>query len=250
MDTKKNYTAEGFLGATFTHICLFLILFFVLWGSSSSTGNSNDSGSGQQLEVMLGNDINGSGAQHAQATTVNIHQQESSHQVQTSSDVSENLLRTNEVGNELTLLDANTSQSNTAEQAYAGAVYPNGNNQNQNHGNTGLTGNMGRPDGTPNGTALENSTGTGTGSLDMAGWIWNSKPRVDDRTDEGGRIKFRIRITADGEIESVTAVEKSVSPSLVRLYQAEVEKLNFSRSDGRAATEGAVGYITFVIHAK
>lgn len=247
MNTPKNYAFESFLGAAFTHLCLFLILFFVIWGGTATVGNSTETGSGQHLEVMLGNDINGSGEQRAQAKAEGIRQQKSSQHTQTS-DASQNLLRTNETGNEVTLLDANTQPPNRAEQAYARAVYPNGNNQKPNNGNTGLMGNQGRPDGIPSGNGLESLIGTS--SLNMAGWIWNSRPTVDDKTDEGGRIIFRIRITADGEIESVTPVEKSVSPSLVRQYQAEVEKLNFSRSDGRAATVGAVGYITFVIHSR
>ncbi len=138
---------------------------------------------------------------------------------------------------------------------------------NSNGDREGKTGDQGDPKGSLNSRALYgeggsgggsgggHGTGTGKGngpgaSLNMAGWMWDSKPKVNDESDESGRIVFKIRINVDGEIESINAIEKSVSPSLVRKYQDEVEKLTFSKSSGQGATEGAVGYITFIIRSR
>ncbi len=240
MDTQKSYKVEGLLGAVFTHLFVLLLLLVVIWGGSSTVVNSKNRGSGPEgLEIILGNDINGSGRQQSE----NTHQsQEPAKVSQTVSQAPQELIRSNEVGNEITVQDVK-AQEPGQQQVYARAIY----SGTTGNGDTNESGNFGKPDGSPDGNSLYDG---GTSSLDMAGWIWDRKPVVDDRTEESGRIKFKIKINADGEVESVTAVEKSVSPSLVRLYLEEVQKLSFSRSNGRPVNEGASGYITFVIHSR
>lgn len=104
--------------------------------------------------------------------------------------------------------------------------------------------------GSPTGVGMGAGPGVGSGSgasLDMAGWRWNKMPVFKDNTDETGRVRFKVTINADGDIESIVAVEKSLSPSLVRNYESQLRELTFSRSNGKVATEGAVGYITIII---
>lgn len=208
-------------------------------------------------------------------------------QVTPTSDAPEKIIISDEPGNEIRIEEEKKKQQEADKQQRIAqekekqrqklnkaASYPtaatNSNSKggsNNNGDKPGTVGDQGSPKGTLNGKALygEGGSGSGTGggngsgtgkgngpgaSLDMAGWMWDGKPRIEDNSDESGRIRFKIKINADGEIESIVAVEKSVSPTLVRKYQAEVEKLTFSKSSGQGANEGAVGYITFIIRSR
>jgi hypothetical protein len=115
-----------------------------------------------------------------------------------------------------------------------------------------LYGDFGKGGGSGGGEGGGVGTGRGDGaSLDMAGWIWDFKPKVKDETNESGKIVFKIKINSEGEIVSVIPIEKSVSPELVKIYQDEVMKLTFTKTDNTASpppyTEGK---ITFIIRSK
>lgn len=202
-------------------------------------------------------------------------------------DLAEKIITSDETGNEIKLAEEKKRKEEVEKQKRiadekekqrkklnTAASYPttpatgsNTSGSNNNGDKPGTVGDQGSPKGTLNGKALYgeggtgggtgggNGTGTGKGngpgaSLNMAGWMWDGKPKVNDNTDESGRIVFEIKINADGEIQSVRPIEKSVSPTLVRKYQAEVEKLTFSKSNGQGASEGAIGYITFIIRSR
>lgn len=96
------------------------------------------------------------------------------------------------------------------------------------------------------------SGGTGGGAaLDLAGWMWDSKPTPKDNTNESGRIVFQIKINAEGEIIAITAIEKTVSPALVQFYKAHVEKLTFSKINPTVTPSATtVGKITFIIKTR
>lgn len=122
-----------------------------------------------------------------------------------------------------------------------------------NNGNKeGTVGDMGKPNGNPDVRGIyDGNGGKGSGgSLDMAGWRWDSKPKVNDESNEEGKIVFQIKVDEEGNIISVNVLEKTVSPTLVQKYRKEVEELTFSRSGGGNSGEGATGRITFIITSK
>ncbi len=95
-----------------------------------------------------------------------------------------------------------------------------------------------------------NPGGGGGTALEMAGWIWDSKPAPDDTSSEEGRIVFEIKIDDQGEIISIKTIEKTVNPTVERIYKAEVEKLTFSKTDNLPPAPTSTGRITFIIKAK
>lgn len=102
------------------------------------------------------------------------------------------------------------------------------------------------------GSGGDGSGGSGGGaSLDLAGWKWDKKPRVnDDNEDENGRIVYQITIDDRGDIISIKTLESTVSPNVEKLYRQEVEKLSFTKTDNKTPAPTSTGKITFIIRAK
>jgi outer membrane biosynthesis protein TonB len=141
------------------------------------------------------------------------------------------------------------------------ALYPGGSGtgtqtggSNNNGDRPGAVGDQGNPKGSLDAKALYGNPGSGGGggaALDMAGWRWDKKPKVDDQSTEQGRIVFEIKVDESGEIISVRTLEKTVSPSVEQIYRKEVEKLTFTpTSDNSAPAPISVGRITFIIRSK
>jgi protein TonB len=127
-----------------------------------------------------------------------------------------------------------------------------GNASNNNGNKPGTVGDMGKINGNPDARGIYDGNpgkGKGGSSLDMAGWKWDSKPVVNDESNEEGKVKFQIKVDEEGNIISVTVLEKNISPALVKKYQKEVESLTFSKNGGSNG-EGATGTITFLITSK
>lgn len=125
----------------------------------------------------------------------------------------------------------------------------------------GKTGNKGKPDGDLDGRAYfgkkgkgGNGEGNGIGnngsSLDMSGWTWSVKPKVNDKSDEEGKIVLEVKVNEDGDVADVKTIESTVSPALVELYKNEVKKINFIQTDSRPAPTISKGRITFIIRSK
>ena len=125
----------------------------------------------------------------------------------------------------------------------------------------GKTGNKGKPDGDLDGRAYfgkkgkgGNGDGGGIGnsgsSLDMSGWTWSAKPKVNDMSDEEGKIVLEIKVNEDGDVADVKTIESTVSPALAEVYKNEVRKINFIQTDSRPAPAISKGRITFIIRSK
>ena len=130
---------------------------------------------------------------------------------------------------------------------------------NNNGDKQGKVGDQGNPQGDINAKALYGNAGTGGegqggsggSSLDLAGWRWDKVPRVkDDNEDENGKIVFQITIDSEGEIISIKTLEKTVGPSVEKLYRDAVEKLSFSKTDNKIPAATSTGKITFIIYSK
>ncbi|BDD09265.1 hypothetical protein FUAX_16970 [Fulvitalea axinellae] len=85
-------------------------------------------------------------------------------------------------------------------------------------------------------------------TLEMTGWRWDAVPRPQDKTEESGKIVFRIKIDDRGEIVEVVTLEKSVSTSLEQVYKTAVFNLTFSpKASNVRPAPFTTGKITFVI---
>jgi outer membrane biosynthesis protein TonB len=149
-----------------------------------------------------------------------------------------------------------TPKANPSKTPTPASLFPSdkgGSSSNNNGNKPGTTGDMGKTNGNPDVRGIYDGNpgkGSGGSSLDMAGWRWDSKPQVRDESNEEGRIVFEVKVDEEGNIIGVRALEKSVSPALVRKYQKEVEGLSFSRTSGGNNGAGATGRITFIITSK
>jgi outer membrane biosynthesis protein TonB len=118
--------------------------------------------------------------------------------------------------------------------------------------NESEAGDKGKEEGTVDARAIYGAQGSSKGaSLQMEGWNWDYIPRPDDTSDESGRIVFQITIDDQGEVIGVRTLERTVSPSVERLYREAVVQVTFSRTaDNLRPTPTATGKITFVIKAR
>ncbi len=113
------------------------------------------------------------------------------------------------------------------------------------------TGDQGDPQGNVDARSLYGNAGGGGGtSLEMTGWMWDSKPDPEEDTSESGKIVFEVIIDDRGEVISARPVNYTVSASLMKIYQAEVERLTFTQTSPGAAPPTTKGRITFIIKAK
>ncbi|SNC63199.1 TonB family C-terminal domain-containing protein [Hymenobacter gelipurpurascens] len=124
---------------------------------------------------------------------------------------------------------------------------PTGNN---NGDNPGTVGDKGDPRGTYGGTAYSGEPGSGgkgsspgSGGLEMSGWAVVSKPNVSALDNNSGFVRYRIKINAEGEVESVAKVSGNVSPAQDRACRDALEKVEFRRTS--SAEGGATGFYTF-----
>ena len=113
-------------------------------------------------------------------------------------------------------------------------------------------GDEGDPQGTLDSRALYGTYGGGgRPMLDLTGWIWDFEPNPNDTSNENGKIVFEIKIDDMGEIISVRTLERTVSPSVERVYRTEVESLTFSPiSSNTTPAAVSTGKITFIIRSK
>jgi stress response protein SCP2 len=123
---------------------------------------------------------------------------------------------------------------------------------NNNGNKPGTVGDMGNPNGDINADALLGNGGIGGGaSLEMAGWVWDEKPIVQDKSSETGKIVFEIKIDEDGEVISVKNVYSTVSRSVANLYEKAVYDLSFSTTiDNAKRAAVTTGKIVFVLKSK
>ena len=106
-----------------------------------------------------------------------------------------------------------------------------------------LYGKGGGGDGEGEGPGRGRGKGMGTGGLEMSGWRFASQPVVAALDDDPGVVRFKIKISADGEVEGVTKVSGNVSPAQEKLCRDKLLDANFVKTN--AAAGGATGFYTF-----
>jgi outer membrane biosynthesis protein TonB len=123
---------------------------------------------------------------------------------------------------------------------------------NSNGDRPGTVGDQGDPNGSLDAKALYGSAGRGgsgsspgSGGLEMSGWRFESTPVVEALDDNSGQVRFKIKISADGEVESVTKVSGNVSAAQEKACRDKLLDANFIKTNGAAG--GATGFYTFKI---
>ncbi len=124
---------------------------------------------------------------------------------------------------------------------------------NSNGDHPGTVGDQGDPRGSLNAKALYGEPGSGgSGSrpgsgggsgLEMSGWRFDNQPVVEALDDTPGVVRFKIKISDDGEVESVTKVSGNVSPAQEKLCRDKLLDANFVKTNAGAG--GATGFYTF-----
>ena len=103
--------------------------------------------------------------------------------------------------------------------------------------------------------AIYGSQGTETGtaegaSLALAGWIWDFKPIPDDKSDETGKIVYKIVVDQEGYLVKIEPVTSTLSPAVERKYREAVQKLTFSKTSDYRPAALSEGTLTFIIKAR
>ncbi len=103
--------------------------------------------------------------------------------------------------------------------------------------------------------AIYGNQGTETGdsegaSLALAGWIWDFKPVPDDKSEETGKIVYKIVVDQDGYLVKIETITSTVSPAVERKYREAVEKLTFSKTSEYKPAALSNGTLTFIIKAR
>jgi hypothetical protein len=126
---------------------------------------------------------------------------------------------------------------------------PTGNN---NGDRPGTVGDQGDPNGSLDAKALYGAAGRGgtgsspgSGGLEMAGWRFDRQPVVEAIDDNPGTVRFKIKISSDGEVESVTKVSGNVSAAQEKLCRDKLLNADFVKTN--VAVGGATGFYTFRI---
>jgi hypothetical protein len=121
---------------------------------------------------------------------------------------------------------------------------------NNNGDRPGTTGDQGDPNGSLDAKALYGAGGRGgtgsspgSGGLEMSGWRFDRQPVVEAVDDNSGVVRFKIKISSDGEVEAVTKVSGNVSPAQEKLCRDKLLDANFVKTNSAAG--GATGFYTF-----
>lgn len=87
-------------------------------------------------------------------------------------------------------------------------------------------------------------------SLKITGWIWDSKPRPDDDSNESGNIVFGIKVDDSGDVVGVKTISSTVSFAVVKKYEQAVFRLTFSQTTDAPPAPVSEGIITFIIRSR
>ncbi len=93
---------------------------------------------------------------------------------------------------------------------------------NNGDGKKGEVGDQGDPRGTLDGKSLYGTPGkggTGGASVSISGWSKKSFSLPKDKSDETGRIIFRVTVDDTGDVVSIVVLETGLSPSVTNFYK-------------------------------
>ncbi len=118
---------------------------------------------------------------------------------------------------------------------------------NNNGDNKSGVGDKGNPNGTIDGKSMYGTPGKGGAGSSISGfsgWKRGKLNLPNDNSDETGKIVFKVKVDDQGNVISINAIEKTVSPSVVEFYKNQIyKKMNsILDSDGNAppVSEGTI----------
>jgi protein TonB len=128
---------------------------------------------------------------------------------------------------------------------------------NNNGDKTGKTGDQGNPKGSVDAKALYGNEGNGGpgpggvgGNLEINGWMWDSAPKVDDDSDESGKVVISFKIDDQGVVIASISESSGLSPSVTKKYVEAVRKTYFNKTTNQPAAPSTSGKVTFIKKAK
>lgn len=131
------------------------------------------------------------------------------------------------------------------------AEMPPAETSNENRGDTPEEGAQGKEEGSLDGRALMGEQGAGEGaSLQMTGWIWDTKPQPKDDSSESGKIVYQIKVDDEGFVVGVELISSTVSPLVERQYRQSIERLTFSKTSSYSPAPFSTGTVTFIIRSR
>jgi len=138
------------------------------------------------------------------------------------------------------------------EEVNSAALMPKSDGEpNDSKGPNNDSGAAGKEEGNIDGRALMGEQGSSNGaSLQMSGWVWDTKPQPKDDSDESGKIVYKIKVDGDGYIVGVELLSSTVSPVVEHYYRQSVERLSFSKTNEYSPAPFSTGKITFIIRSK
>ncbi|MFY0686304.1 MAG: hypothetical protein JXQ90_04015 [Cyclobacteriaceae bacterium] len=148
--------------------------------------------------------------------------------------------------------DSEAEEPQTTESSTASTVTENI-TENVDQGTTENAGDEGEPDGVIDERALYSNATSGDvpgSSLEMTGWRLMSPPKVNDTSNEAGKITFEITVDSDGYVVGIRQVESTISPSLSLKYRNAVEELLLEKTSDYKPAPTSSGKITFILKAK
>jgi outer membrane biosynthesis protein TonB len=144
--------------------------------------------------------------------------------------------------------------STTPTQQKLDKTRPGDNTQSQGD-DAGKIGDKGNPQGKLDAKALYGKPGGGANGdgfgLSMTGWEWADPPRVPDLPDnDDGKIEFEIECDSEGEILSITTLQRGLSPKSEQLLKDEIRKNSLIRTSAGKVPERSKGRVVFVLKTK
>ena len=84
-------------------------------------------------------------------------------------------------------------------------------------------------------------------SLEINGWSWGEIPKINDNSNEIGKIVFEFVLDEFGDIVNIKTLESNVSQSVEFIYRDVVSKIKFSRLEDNKSIDNTIGKISFVL---
>jgi periplasmic protein TonB len=279
-DVNVRYERESkmkSISITIVFHAMLLLIFGFMFSMSKPYPPLSDSGG---VEVNLGMDLNGMGDVQPEGTSTQLQTPSSDITPSQQSLFHEKIVtQDNEDAPVITKPDPKpvkhtTQPSNTKTQhttqtnpaavqpvEKAKSLYPGSKpNSSTSEGNGNKIGDMGQPNGDPNGTSYSGNPGNGLGgaggfgngvNLNLSGRKILKYPTISDNSQKTGTVVVQIKVDRSGNVISAVAVQKGSTTTDSYLFNlAQQAALQTQVDPDENAAEEQFGYMTFTFRVK